>query len=61
MSRLIERIKDVLHGTSHEQSHDHESGAAHGHADEMAQAAPETVEHEHLAEPEHIKEAHKHC
>lgn len=55
MSRLIDRIKATLQGTSHEQSHDHESGGAHSHAGEQAQAAHEAAEHEHT------KKGHKHC
>ena len=61
MSRLIDRIKDTLQGTSHEQHHVPESGGAHGHADEQAQAAPEAAEHEHPGQHEHNKKGHKHC
>jgi hypothetical protein len=64
MSRLIDRIKDSCkaRATKHqEQTHDHESGAAHGHADEQAQVGPQPATHERPAEPEHDKKGHKHC
>ena len=61
MSRLIDRIKDTLQGTSHGQSDDHESGGAHGHADEQVQAAPQAAEHGQPGEREHSTEGHKHC
>jgi hypothetical protein len=57
MPRLIDRIKDTLQDTSDEQSHDHESGGAHGLADEQAKAA----EHEHRGEHGYTKKGHKHC
>lgn len=61
MSRLIDRIKDTLQGTSKEQHHDHESGGAHSDADKPAQVAPGAGEHEHPSEHEHDEKAHKHC
>ena len=65
MSGLIDRIKDTLHGASpeanQEQTHDHESGGAQGHADEQPQVAPPPATHEHPAEHEHNKNGHKHC
>ncbi len=60
MSRLIDRIKDTLQGTSHEQKHDHGPGVAHEHADEQEQV-PQAAAHEHAGEHQHNKEGHKHC
>jgi hypothetical protein len=60
MTRLIDRIKDTLQGTSHEHDHDHESVGANGHADEQV-AAPQASEREHGGEQEHNKKGHKHC
>ena len=61
MSRLIDRIKDTLQGTSHEQRHDHESGGEHGHAEKQEQATPQAAEHEHAGQHEHSKKGHKRC
>ena len=58
MSRLLDRIKDIMQGRSHEQNLE-PVAAAREHRNEPEQAAPETAEH--ASEHDHGKDGHRHC